>query len=500
MRNARRFPRGRSWFAIAATLCSFIAPVHLAAQQAVAPQANERQALATPEAGAAPSPLPPVAAQQASQQPVAPPPRTSPSPPPVGLTGQVNGWLQVRGEFRGRLEGFTGGSYRPDNSDGYMLDRFRINAIVTPSRVAKFVVQAQDARTFDKTTGGQAVPFRDTWDLRMAYGEFGGARNMIRAGRQELAFGEQRLIGSLPWTNTARSFDGVRATVSRRPFKFDAFAASVVGLEPETFDKSGNGNMLYGFYGSSSTAIPKATVEPYLFWRMSEDLTLESGGLGDIRQATIGTRLVGRLRADFDYGLEMAAQTGSVSTDDLNAWAGHWIIGKTFAGAPTRPRTFVEFNYASGDRDPKDGDRGTFDQLYPTGHDKLGLADQVGWKNVEHLRGGVELKPKPQWQFSGSYHSFWLASATDALYNAAGNVVARSADGSGGRRVGQELDAQATYVYSQQLQIAGGFAYLMPGRFLKTTTPGEAYSYTYLMVTYVFVGDRPATLGGGQPR
>jgi Alginate export len=494
MRNVRWFQRGRSWFAIAATLCSFIAPVHLAAQQA-----DEQQALAAPQAGAAP-PLASGAAQQANQQPIAQPPRPSPSPPPVGLTGQMNGWLQIRGEFRGRLEGFTGGSYRPDNSDAYMLDRFRFNAIVTPSRVAKFVVQVQDARTFDKTTGGQAVPFRDTLDLRMAYGEFGGAHNMIRGGRQELAFGEERLIGSLPWTNTARSFDGVRTTVSRRPFKFDAFAASVVGLEPETFDKSGHGNMLYGFYGSSTAAIPKATVEPYLFWRMSEDLPLETGGLGDIRQATIGARLVGKLAADLDYGVEMAAQTGSVSTDDLNAWAGHWIVGKAFAGARSKPRTFIEFNYASGDRDPKDGNRGTFDQLYPTGHDKLGLADQVGWRNVEHLRGGVELKPKAQWQIAGSYHSFWLASATDALYNAAGTAVARAADGSGGRRVGQELDVQAAYIYSQQLQIAGGYAYMMPGRFLKTTTPGEAYSYTYLMVTYVFIGDRPATPGGGQPR
>ena len=161
--------------------------------------------------------------------------------------------LQLRGEFRGRLEGFDGGAFKPDNSDGYMLDRFRINATVTPSKSAKFVVQVQDARAFDKTTGGSAVPFRDTLDLRMAYGEFGGARNMVRAGRQELAFGEQRLIGHLNWVNNARSFDGVRATIARKAFKFDAFATSVVTIQPDAFDKSGYGNRLYGFYGSATT-------------------------------------------------------------------------------------------------------------------------------------------------------------------------------------------------------------------------------------------------------
>lgn len=135
-------------------------------------------------------------------------PAQSPSvPPPVGLTGQLTDWLQVRGEFRNRVEGFSGGGFKPDSTDGYVLNRFRFNAMITPARTLKLVIQAQDARTFEKATGGRVAPFRDTLDLRLAYGEFGGAQNTIRVGRQELLFGESRLIGSLPWTNTARSFD-----------------------------------------------------------------------------------------------------------------------------------------------------------------------------------------------------------------------------------------------------------------------------------------------------
>ena len=72
------------------------------------------------------------------------------------------------------------------------MDRFRLNATVRPAKSLAFVVQAQDARAFDKTAGSQAAPFRDTLDLRMAYGEI-GATHAVRIGRQELAFGEQRL-------------------------------------------------------------------------------------------------------------------------------------------------------------------------------------------------------------------------------------------------------------------------------------------------------------------
>ena len=88
----------------------------------------------------------------------------------------------------------------------------------------------------------------------------------------------------------------------------------------------------------------------------------------------------------------MAVQTGSLGADSVQAWAGHWQLR---AGAPTRVPLGLtgEYNYASGDADPTDGTRGTFDQLYPTGHDKYGLADQVGWRNIHHLRAGVELTP-----------------------------------------------------------------------------------------------------------
>jgi hypothetical protein len=41
---------------------------------------------------------------------------------------------------------------------------------------------------------------------------------------------------------------------------------------------------------------------------------------------------------------------------------------------------------------------------------------------------------------------------------------------------------------------------VIPGEVLKATTPGRAYNYSYLMVTYVFVGDKPPTGGGRQPR
>jgi alginate export protein len=438
--------------------------------------------------------LPTVARAQAAQQaqpqarPIQPPPA---SPVPLGVSGQMAPWFQVRGEFRARVEGFAGGGFT-ENEDGYWMDRFRINASITPSKSLAFVVQAHDARAFRKTVGSQLAPFRDTLDLRMAYGDV-GSRYSVRIGRQELAFGEQRLLGHLAWANVGRSFDGVRGTLRNGFGQIDAFVASVVNIDPEGFDKSGKGNLLAGSY-VSVTKIPRQVVEPYFFWRQARNVTAEVGPVADLHQATTGLRMAGRLPWTLDYSGEIAIQTGSVGADNVGAWAGHSTVGKTIAVAG-RPRVFAEYNYASGDADNVDGERGTFDQLYPTGHDKLGLADQVGWKNIHHARAGLELKLTPKWSTAGSYHSWWLASETDALYSASGAVVARSTAGTAGQYVGYEFDGQVVYAYSPQLQIAGGYAHMVPGEFLRNTTPGRTYKAPYMMVTYVFIGEQPA-IGG----
>jgi hypothetical protein len=56
---------------------------------------------------------------------------------------------------------------------------------------------------------------------------------------------------------------------------------------------------------------------------------------------------------------------------------GHWVTGYTFAKPGSKPRVFAEYNFATGDANPTDQVREGFDQLYPTPHDKTGLADQA---------------------------------------------------------------------------------------------------------------------------
>ncbi|MBI3667659.1 MAG: alginate export family protein [Acidobacteria bacterium] len=404
------------------------------------------------------------------------------------MNRQLPKWLRFGGEYRARFEGSSAIGFKPDNGDYYLLNRFRINMKLLPSSWMKFVFQGQDSRVFWNSRVPDAPPYADTMDLRLAYMELGDTDTRpisLRVGRQELFFGEQRLIGHLNWTNTARSFDAVRATFRHQGYRLDAFAASVVNLRNGEFDSRIAGNNLHGLYGGIEKLVPNAIIEPYLLWRLEPGVRTESGALAHRDFKTVGFRWVGKLPANFDYGVEIAGQTGSVGTDSIRAWGGHWLLAYTIAGARYKPRLIAEYNHASGDKDPRDGKRGTFDQLYPTGHEKYGLADQVGWRNIHDVRSGVELKPHAKWLLTGSYHSWWRASSRDGLYNAAG-VLLPGSTSKPGRYVGQELDFQAIYTASKQFQIGGGFAQIFPGALLKNATAGRPYNFPYLMLTTSF--------------
>ncbi len=303
------------------TVASVAIPVSSLAQQAAVPA----QQAAVPVAALAQQPAGP-----------GPGPVTIPVKPPVlnRANELLPSWFRVRGEFRERMEGFDGLGFNSTREDLYWLSRFRVNATVTASKSLSFQAQVQDARVAKKTVGPTGTPFKAPFDLRTAFADVGAATGpvTIRAGRQELVYGEQRLVGHVSWLNAARTFDGVKATFRTKAFSADVFATSVVRILDGEFDKSGNGNRFAGVYGTTTKLIPQASVEPYVLFKRDVSLRAEAGGLGTLNETTAGVRIAGKLPARFDYGVEMALQRGSLGTDDDQR------VGQPLAAARDVPR------------------------------------------------------------------------------------------------------------------------------------------------------------------
>jgi hypothetical protein len=409
--------------------------------------------------------------------------------PVTKLNESLPSWLRLGGEYRDRIEGPIGLSFTGTN-DFYVLDRLRVRAVIQPKEWLTFNGEVQDAEVFFNHHIPNANPDQDTWTLWEGYAQVGSSTSGwvdVLAGRQVLLFGDERVIGPSDWTNVGRTFDVARVDFHQPGFLMSVFVSSVVPGDNAYVHNALPGNNFYGVYGSFKNLVPKATFEPYVLWRVAPanpDLK-EEVGRGHLNEVTVGLHIKGALPKDFDYDTEFDGQKGSLGVYSIGAWAGYAGVGKTFPNAMAAPRIFLEGNYASGTKNPAGRDWNTYDQLYPSHHDKLGFADQIGSRNIVQFRIGVEEEPTKRWKIKEAFEGFWLATANDNFYGNSGAIAVPAHPGTS-RHIGNELDLVAEYQLNKGLSFGFGYARLFAGQFLKTTMPGHDYSYPYAYFEYNF--------------
>jgi hypothetical protein len=405
------------------------------------------------------------------------------------LNRSLPGWFRIGGEYRGRLEGPTGIGYTGTN-DFYFLDRLRIKLGIKPKEWLLLYGEVQDARIFFNHHIANANPYEDKWTLWQAYPQLGSSETGwidALAGRQVLRFGDERVIGPSNWLNVGRTFNVARVDIHHPGFLVSVFASSVVPGENTDLHNALPGNNMYGVYGSLQNIVPKADFEPYALWRVaskSPELS-ETLNRGHLNEVTIGLHWKGNLPAAFEYDTEFDGQTGSLGSSSIAAWAGYANVGKTFRKVAAAPHVFLEGNYASGTKNPNGHDWNTFDQIYPSNHDKLGFADLVGRRNLVHFRTGVEEEPTKKWKLKQQFEGYWLATSNDNYYASSGAVAVAAHPGAS-RHIGNELDMVAEYEVNKGLNFGFGYGRMFAGQFLNQTTQGHDYSYPYAYFEYNF--------------
>src|SRR5579871_4941263 len=243
--------------------------------------------------------------------------------PLTTINSKLPDWLCFTGGYRARFEAYSGNNFMPQASDSYFLTRFRFGLLLKPASWFKVYTELQDADAFLKNQP-LVPPYQETWDLRRAYVDIGNiqeGRIGIRAGRQDLNFGDGRLVGTSYWRNASRGFDAVQVATNWAWISATAFAASQVIIHANGLSHHQPGNNLYGLDGKLRKIVPKAIVEPFLFWRVTPQQRTEEGDRGNLDEKTAGVRLAGTVLERWDYDAEAARQFGSLGADRIRAWA-----------------------------------------------------------------------------------------------------------------------------------------------------------------------------------
>ena len=307
----------------------------------------------------------------------------------------------------------------------------------------------------------------------------------LRVGRQEMLFGSQRLISTLDWANTRRTFQGVRAYRQGENWDVDLFWVQPVIPHRDHIDSVDNDQ---NFFGAWTTYRPKKGTGLDLYFLYLDQARAVAEGAnrqrGGINVSTVGSRFYGD-QDNFLWDVEGMFQFGEWANQDLAAGACTISGGYHFKDLPMNPQFWVAYDWASGESQPGVGsDRSTFQQLFPFGHYYFGFLDLVGRQNIHDVSGQFVFYPLPWITGLVQLHHFRLDSPRDALYNAAGRATRRDATGRAGTDVGNELDLLMSFHLGTHTDLAVGWSKLFSGSFIAGTGPDVNPELLYVQLGY----------------
>ncbi|MGF1579992.1 MAG: alginate export family protein [Gemmataceae bacterium] len=300
----------------------------------------------------------------------------------------------------------------------------------------------------------------------------------VRGGRQELLFGSQRLISPVEWTNTRRTFQGVRVFRPGKKLDVDLFWVQPVIPNRNELDSVDNDR---NFAGAWVTYRPKKGHIIDSYYLFLDDVTpvpILDIGSAPTTTHTIGARYFGT-KDNFRWDFEGMLQFGDRGDQSVFAGAASAGVGYNFKNLPLNPTFWVYYDYASGD-DPTDGDFSTFNQLFPFGHYYLGWIDLVGRQNIHDVNAHLFLYPTRWMTVWLQYHHFELANSRDALFNAGGLSIRRDPTGMSGTDVGEELDIVVNLHVGDRSDILLGYSRLFEGGFLRNQGVSETPDFFFV--------------------
>jgi len=422
-------------------------------------------------------------------------PAQPPSASPSSRTQPLPDWLAIHGAHRTRYETIDV-RYTPDlnGGDQQLAFRTRLSVAATRRRVWG-LAELEDSRVSlddsgSRVTASQAAGTR----VLQAHAGFRqqqlGGSNVdvqVEVGRFNRDIGSRRLIASPNYRNVSPAFDGVIGRTGSGSWAVQGLYLRPCIYEYPSYrldDRFRDGSL----WGVHLAASPRRIIHTEAF-----ALRLDDGDRAPVdarrKLTTLGARLTGRVgsREAVDYEVESMIQGGRVGSDAHAAGFVHGELGQTWTSRKWRPRVSVEYDQATGDRDPTDGRSGAFDSLFGVRRFELGPSGLYGLVNRSNLRSpGVvaSLRPTASTVVTVHHRGVWLDQPRDRW----GQTELRDPTGAAGRFVGRQTELRIQQQWRTHLELDAAVFMFREGDFPRRLKPssagGATFFYTSLEVRF----------------
>jgi hypothetical protein len=379
-------------------------------------------------------------------------------PLPVGCDST----LDIGGQYRARYQhernirglGFSG------NDDDFLLHRVRIFGNLKIGERFRAYVEYIDAESNYENFPPRVIEVNRS-DVLNAFIDYQlcddccGGTLTGRIGRQELLYGSERLISPLDWSNTRRTFDGLRFMWKGDCWNVDLFYTQPVAVDPRNFDAPIEQQDFFGGWATYK-GIQDQMIDLYAI-QFNNSLAP-----GDFEYTTLGGRWSGT-KSNWLWELEGGYQFGQNTTGSTHD-AAFWTVGfgRKWSNHSWKPQLMIYYDWAEGG-DVRGGGEG-FNHLFPLGHKYLGYMDLFGRSNIETPNVQFMCQPSERLKVLVWYYYFFLQNADDTPYNV--NMTPYTLVGPGASRdLGHEIDLLFTCTLNARMEVLIGYSHFFAGQF-----------------------------------
>ncbi len=417
-------------------------------------------------------------------------------------------WLSLSGQHRTRFETLDN-QFRNnrDGGDQALVFRTTIRADVNLERVA-FAAEMMDSRAALTDSGTPLnTGIVNPLELLQAYVESpvadlfsSGSKASLKGGRLTMDVGSRRLVARNRFRNTINGFTGIdwrwqskkgRDVRLFYTFPVQRLVSGDIQDNDAKFDKEHEEVRFWGVYFSPAALFNSVEHEYYLFGLNEDDVD----NVWETRNRNLYTPGLRFHKApaqgQFHFELESALQFGesrvsTTSTDDLDhfAYFFHVEAGYSFK-ARWKPQLIIQYDYASGDDDPNDGDNNRFDTLFGARRFEFGPTGIFGaFARTNINTPGLRIKFKPARRVSSfvGVRAYWLASADDSWVTAG----IANPPGQSDKYIGTQAELRVRWdVVPKNVRLEAGGAHLFAGDVMNNASKTDS-SYLYSQIVLSF--------------
>jgi len=381
--------------------------------------------------------------------------------------------------------------------DGFVLGRLRAGLDYQPTRDIHLALWMQSAEAWDMALADSAFfsgkfdqennPNKDRWELWDAYLQIKQMFTFplsLKAGRQRIFYGDRRVFGPGEWGNSGRwIWDAVKLSWAFDGGFLDAYYGKTLLHAPDQCSLNHrHGFESIGLYARFTLGerFSGMALEPFLMTKTDDHdhYQGEDQGLGDLATYYWGLSLRDKDLNGFFYDLTFIRQDGDFAQDNIRAHAYHLLLGYTFRDLPLTPEFSLEYSFASGDSNPNDGRRETFDGAFGARDMMYGRMNLFHWQNLKDAQVNFGITPCRRLSLQAAYHQFRLAEREDAWYLNA--KIYRDKSGASGDAVGRELDLVATITCFKHHTLQVGYGHFRPDEFARALASDKTSNWFFV--------------------